>query len=541
MNKKKTLVASFLVGLTILAFFLRVTRLSDFLIYNDSYYFLILARNIAEHASFAGTLGVGGEVFNPLYYKWGYSLLIAPVYLICKNLTFSAQIVSLAAGVLSIPLAYLFVAKFLKSTWAGIVAALLLAVSFSATNLSGFVLSESLALFAALLFLNVLLTVGKQRSVLKWTAVSLSFFFLLAVRLEAVLVLLPVLVYTKTNKLRFKAMEAWHLFVWPVLLFAAVFLFFFRDSFATLSEKVLQVGGLFSYYLPTFGTLAAVLTLSLITKLYKKTWFWLTFMGLVFAVYFLLALIRPDLLSHHHLSGLWTFIKVDFLLAGLAVGGLVFYMLKRKKHFSLAFVGAYFLPLFFAYAFRGDYRFFMNTVPVLLVLATFCLLEIFRDLKTKLLKVVGGILLLVLLFVQLNITLVSWHPKTDYSQTVANDLATKVTQKPLPPDTAVLTYDIEAYHLKLGLPALRLAATAPYVQASDIKSQNILVVLDQAAWLVSPTFAEKVFNTQANHIYSFFFTSQPFIYNQISTTPDRSVITYLFSKAELVSVLSSIK
>ena len=125
-----------------------------FLIYPDSYYYLLIARNLIARLSPAGTLGPRGMPFPPPGYlsmKLTYPLAVAGAMLLGARGESAGHIVSLSSAVLCVPAAYVATARVTASKWAGVAGAALAATSFGLTYWSGFVMSDSLSVLLGLL------------------------------------------------------------------------------------------------------------------------------------------------------------------------------------------------------------------------------------------------------------------------------------------------------------------------------------------------------------------------------------------------------
>ena len=134
---------------------LRLHNLSPFKIYPDSFQNLVVAQNIATYHSVVGFLGPQGMLY-PDFFMWtrtAYALLILLTNFVTNNMTIAAQFISLFAGILAIPLAYLLIKKIFYKTAYAIAGSLLIALSYNHTVWSGFIMTETVSVFFMLLFL----------------------------------------------------------------------------------------------------------------------------------------------------------------------------------------------------------------------------------------------------------------------------------------------------------------------------------------------------------------------------------------------------
>ena len=112
---------------------LRFANLSPFNVYPDSYQNLIVAKNIIDYHSVFGYVGPLGMVY-PDFFSWThpvYPILIILATAITHNMTVSAKGIALIAGILVIPLTYIFIKRVFSSSTYGLAGALFLALSFN--------------------------------------------------------------------------------------------------------------------------------------------------------------------------------------------------------------------------------------------------------------------------------------------------------------------------------------------------------------------------------------------------------------------------
>lgn len=134
-----------------------------FFIYPDSYYYLLVAENLANRGRILGSLGPGGMPFPPAGYaaaKVTYPLVVALLIKLGLATEAAGHWASIAAAVAAVPLAYIATRRLFGSTAAGLCAAAIMATSFGLTYWTGFVMSDSLSVALAL---GVLLLAAKRR------------------------------------------------------------------------------------------------------------------------------------------------------------------------------------------------------------------------------------------------------------------------------------------------------------------------------------------------------------------------------------------
>lgn len=133
-------------ALTLLSAFSKAVNQFRFFIYPDSYYYLLIARNLLTNHHPTGTLGPGGMPFPPAGYaamKATFPMLVAAVMASGLPAEQAGHLVSAAAAVLAVPVAYAATWRLLNSKPAALAAAALVAGSYGLTYWAGFVMSDS--------------------------------------------------------------------------------------------------------------------------------------------------------------------------------------------------------------------------------------------------------------------------------------------------------------------------------------------------------------------------------------------------------------
>lgn len=154
--------AVYLVGvpvLTLLSAFSKAVNQFKFFIYPDSYYYLLIARNLLTNHHPTGTLGTGGMPFPPPGYaamKSTFPMLVAAVMSLGLPAEQTGHLVAGAAAVLAVPVAFFATWRLIRSKPAALAAAALVAVSYGLTYWSGFVMSDSVSVLLGFWLLGVL-------------------------------------------------------------------------------------------------------------------------------------------------------------------------------------------------------------------------------------------------------------------------------------------------------------------------------------------------------------------------------------------------
>jgi general stress protein CsbA len=156
--------AAGVVALTVLSAFSKAVNQFRFFIYPDSYYYLLIARNLLTKHHPTGTLGLGGMPFPPPGYaamKSTFPMLVAAVMSTGLPAEQTGHLVAGAAAVLAVPVAYAATWRLTRSKPAALVASALVTASYGLTYWAGFVMSDSVSV---LLGFALLAMVARERS-----------------------------------------------------------------------------------------------------------------------------------------------------------------------------------------------------------------------------------------------------------------------------------------------------------------------------------------------------------------------------------------
>jgi hypothetical protein len=162
-TRSKMLVGLAVLGLMVLSAAGKAINTFGFFVYPDSYYYLLIARNIADHLHPAGTLGSGGMPFPPPGYaamKATFPATAALLLALGVSMTSTGHLVAAGAAVLTVPASYWATKRLVGSRTAALTAALLMAASYGLTYWAGFIMSDSLSVLLAFLALAL---VAKSR------------------------------------------------------------------------------------------------------------------------------------------------------------------------------------------------------------------------------------------------------------------------------------------------------------------------------------------------------------------------------------------
>lgn len=178
----------------------RLSNLSPYKFYPDSYQNLMVERNIKDYTGVIGRLGKKGMVY-PDIFMWSrpvYPLLILLTNTVILDEAKAAQTVAVVLGITAILLAYLYIKNVFQSREVGIAASVLLALSFGHIVWGGFILTETTGIFLNLLFLWLFFhRVKESTDLADYQVIVTGLIFALAVfsRYEYILFALPASLY----------------------------------------------------------------------------------------------------------------------------------------------------------------------------------------------------------------------------------------------------------------------------------------------------------------------------------------------------------
>jgi hypothetical protein len=181
-----------LVLIVAVAALLRLHAISDYKFYSDSYQNLIVAHNLETSGSAVGPLGSGGMLY-PDFIDWTrplYPLLISWLDGGVGSAESAARLIALVSSILAIVAAYALAVRLTGSRTTGLMAALLLAISYSHTVWSGFILTEPLAVLIMLVLLERAVYAAKLPKWSVWPVLQIGVLLAAAVltRYEYILV-----------------------------------------------------------------------------------------------------------------------------------------------------------------------------------------------------------------------------------------------------------------------------------------------------------------------------------------------------------------
>jgi len=425
-------------GLLILAGLLH-PPVSNLMINSDTFVQLLSARMLIEHGSFTGYLGVGGDLLSPLFYRGGFSLLIAAFSFLGSDLFLVARGLIAFFFYLIIISVFFILNKFYK-LWPAIIGTVLLIFSYSFSSWSTVVMAEIPTIGLICLAL-VFLIVAPPKNI--WLVLSAIIFGLaLTCRLEMLLFLPGWLIlmnyrFKKLGSVVFYALISflvWSVyFTWLYLTHLAPGPWLAHEL--VILKQTLITHQLFLYFIPV----------GLIFVPLAWRWRWLSFLP-VFGIIAYILLVR-DLLPVNW-PPLLMFIGYDFfiILAGLL--GIVMLYWRQPAIFYSVYLPVLFLTVL--YYSRGEYRYYVHLVlPLILAAGAFFawLIRRPRTLAVSLtIMMIGGQMWL---FCQPR-----FLPQESYEQLIIAQTSEVITQNNIPADNLVIcSVFSEAFFYQTGFSA----------------------------------------------------------------------------------------
>ena len=344
----------------------RLVHIYKFFVYPDSYYYLLLADNFRHYGRLYGRLGPRGMRFPPIgsaIFKPVFPTVVALVDFATNNLGLSGRIVGVGASVGSILLVYPLGARLFGSRSTGLIAALLLAVSFNHIFWSGFIMGDSVSLFLLLVVLLAALRRDRPEygNPLDFAA-GFAFTLLLLSRATYVVVM-PGLLWLMAVE------YDWRKERWLTALSAGC------AAFALIALSILPpVGQLMPVVSGAFPTLLGALVIIAVSGtgflIGKRLCFRLdTGLGRrIVDTAFLLLIAAPILAQSAFYPGLHRFALNDPLLCALGVLGLVLVYYSPKRRLGIFFVlSSTLLPAVYWRAAAWEWRYLIQALPFLIL------------------------------------------------------------------------------------------------------------------------------------------------------------------------------
>lgn len=506
--------------------YLRISNISDYLIYPDSYQSILVAKNLMDGYGLVGLLGYDGMMYPDTFW-WTrplYSLFIVTGSFFESDLIRSAGFISLAAGVLAIPLMYVLLKQIYSDRLAAVAGSILITVSGSHVIWSGFVLTETTSVALALGYLYALFRfTGKTTYLGDPKLLFVGFLLALTVlaRYEYIALLVPTvyLLLFRQHKpsiiliniiASFTFIIIFTLFYIGKLPFSMVALISQTSSYAIL----VAITMLSIYLIYRFKNISFDEHTAQRSKL-KNT--------LTILVMLLVLMLAGALSSAIDFSAFVDFISKDFLIMLFFVIGV--YALYEKKteihilYFCLLSI-LILIPIY--YQVNPDmFRYWTHLLPYLVIPASYGVAHTLRRLSSPskyrlvIFITLSGILLLQ--------TLVSfqglkgfkgglWHTQ-GYEQIAASTLVNNFEKNDM-----LLVSMPEPYYLFTDIPTHSISLSYPYIANLNRLQgkQKITIVSDMGMKTYFPEFYDFLEREMDPYLLEEYYINQPFrIQNQI--------------------------
>lgn len=485
----------YLILITAVGFFLRLSNISPFKFYPDAYQNFIVARNLRDYGSVVGYMGKGGMLY-PDFFMWTrpvLPLLISAGTSVTHNEELSARMITFFAGILTIPMCYLFISTLLNDKTTGLYAALLLALSYNHVVWGGFILTETLGVLMMLLLLWSIVRRGERKgSFLEIGDLASGVILSLAVfaRYEYIIIIVPISIYILfrasrgyarlfTIALGFSLASV--IFLTQLYPHRSIFGIVFRqmNSLITLAECVFGIG------------VIAIVTHALMVK-YKVKLPVLPYFRILTAAVWIGTI---WILVSGSPSGIAKFLNGDFLiLETFLLGSMTLFNNKKFRPEALFGIGTILILYPFYYRINPTMqRYGTHLLPFILIFSSVGLSRIVQFGKRN--KLIGAIVIL-LLFSQFaktfggikNLDKGIWF-RTSYEEKGAILLKQKVQEK----NSILLASYPEPYYFFTNLPTQSVADTYPYIYIdSKYDGQEIIIIQDMGMHDLFPNFNKEI-------------------------------------------------
>jgi 4-amino-4-deoxy-L-arabinose transferase-like glycosyltransferase len=491
-----------------LSMFLQLHNVSHYNVYPDSYQSVTVAQNLKNYHRLAAPLGQNGLVY-PDFFGWTrplYPLLILFFSLFGMSLFTAAHVVSILAGCLAIFAIYALTNCVLKSKAAGLIAALLLAISYNHAVWGGFILTEPLGILMLSLALWQLWrnkTLADNWFINKDILTGLIFALAILTRYEYFVLLLPAALIA--DKKRAASIISTALLA---VILALALLHPFSGGWAWIWGQIKD------YIFVVIGIAAIILIGYFAIKSRKANLKSAEQHAAKIAVGALVLAWLLLIIDHSIYSGLWVFAINDPLLTYGAFAGLVLLLLSKKAERRLGFMllaGLIILGAVYYHINPNMDRYITHLLPIMLVAAGYGILRLV-DFKTSRLMVAVFGLFLCLQIIKTwqglhHIDRGIWF-KQGYEEKSAKTLNSKLNtskdlalgcsaRRPRGTEQAVqngtgcllIASMPEPYYLFTGIPTQSIADTPPYIFAKLPAQTKLVIIDDQGMQAIFPRFA----------------------------------------------------
>lgn len=473
---------------------IRLHNVTSYILYPDGYQNLLVAQNLAHAHGLLGSLGPHGMQYpnslaltRPLY-----PALVALIHMLLHVSYIAAgHRVSLVASVLAIPLGYYAARVATDRQLPAVVAASLMAASFTAIVWSGYTMTESVGNAVMLLTLLMLFTAYRQETVQRKTAVMLGLLLGLCflARYEYLLLLIPAVFLLAKNTKRRELALIIAIPCLVVLLCTTICL-----GSSGLYTVARSFGPLFAV---TFG---GIVLIGLSRHSAIEHWLG-QISPRVFVPVSCASILLLMLLSFFGVvsyGALYTFEAHDFLTACLAVVGF-WILLKATDTARLGvalLMGVLLLGLAYAQFDNAMWRYFVHLLPLLIVPAAIGGERLYRSLGKfrPLFQLPLTVLILTATIGQLLVSYAGLHRwdggiwfQPGYEQASALALRPYVTD-----DDRIVTAIPEPYYFFTETSTVQARVSTPFIPLPAAPNVKLVIVQDAYLQALYPDFSNLI-------------------------------------------------
>lgn len=506
-------------------FIMRLKSITSFYLYPDTYRYLLGAQNILDSKAVGSSEGI---------VHIGFSYLIALGSFITDNVETAARLVSFSAGVLTIPLIYYCAKKIFNSQNVGVLASLVFAGSFSHSTWSGFVLSETSAIFFLLLAWALLL---REKPFLAGLAQVIS----ISCRMEYALLVLPTLIFFLDFREKRGQLLRYLLGLGvPSLVFV---------SFIKFNN--LFIDRIISYQLAIISSLIFSLLIFVLKGKRKANLTKITNLGLLMVLLYSLLLIPTRMMGGFFPSDLWIlkawgdFALSDPILVYLGVAGLA--LVVWKKGNLVFFFLASTVPLFLAYQRINPIssRYLVHLTPILAMASGYFIVKAYKSLTLAAKKIrpivfrpaVSFIFSIFIFAILLPVKFVSaqWHPEENYEKLTAYRVQKIIEEYQLIDKASIITFSTDSYSFYTNLPTQKIEKAPPYFSLENVdpSSKMVLIVVDEAVRDQRSDFVDFAEESLKPYLVERSSINSNYFYANYSYFPDKPMEIYLIHIDEL--------
>jgi hypothetical protein len=537
---KNPIIYSILGLLILVGLILQLHNISSYSVYPDSYQSVAVAKNLKDYHRLAAPLGQNGLVY-PDFFGWTrpvYPLLIAFFSLFGLSLFTAAHVINVLAGSLAIIAAYGFVSTVYKSRKTGLVAALLLTLSYSRVVWGGFIFTEPLSI---LMLLLALWRLWNERDLPeKWFAkydilTGVIFAAAILTRYEYIAVLLPATLLAGKGFMLKRSVSI----ASSALIIAAFVLVVLHPFTGGWDWIWRQINSLVILVFVIFSAIATGYILYIRKKIKIGNFdFW----SARVAVTLLVLVSALVILDNALFPALHNFATNEPLITAASIVGMLFLLLGTKAEKELGiviFAGGTILALVYFRSNSYMDRYITHLLPLMLVPASFAIIKFF-SLKYRQIVIYIFVLCLCLQVVK------SWNGlhKIDngiWFQPGYEEVSAKMLKGKTGNSDMLLTSMPEPYYLFTGVPTQSVADQAPYVFANIPPSTNVTIVEDEGMRKIFPHFTYFIDKNLGSYETSHHWVYAPLKYTTSVTQEKYPVNIYQIKAVDLNQIIATAK